>query len=89
MKRAIAFLPFGLILVLAACGNRNIPPLAPDFGNAVEHNMSMHIINPEPATAGYGAPELDGTRAKGVLDRYKSGSVIVPKAEATGGSGGD
>ena len=85
MKRAIAILPFGLILALAACENRNIPPLAQDFGNATEHNMSLHIINPEPATAGYGAPELDGIRAKGAVDRYKGGSVITPQAESTGG----
>ena len=85
MKRAIAILPFGLILALAAC-NRNIGPMAPDFGNATEYNMSVQIINPEPATAGYGAPALDGIRAKGAVDRYKGGSVITPSAESTGGS---
>ncbi len=83
MKRAIALLPLGLILAVAACENRNIPPLGKDFGNATQHNMSVHIINPDPATAGYGAPEYDGVRAKGAMNRYKSGAVKAPKAEAT------
>ncbi len=88
MKRIIAFLPLVLILAVSACENRNIPPLGRDFGNATSHNMSQHIINPDPVTAGYGAPALDGERATGVIERYKSGSVIAPEAEGTGGAGG-
>ncbi len=86
MKRVIALLPLGLILAVAACENRNLPPLGKDFGNATQHNMSVHIINPDPATAGYGAPALDGKRAKGAMDRYEGGAVIAPEAEATGGT---
>ncbi len=82
MNRIIATLPFVLILAVSACENRNIPPLGKDFGNATLHNMSQHIINPEPVTAGYGAPDLDGERAKGAIDRYKSGTVIEPEMRA-------
>ena len=88
MKRAIALLPLGLILAVSACENRNIPHLGKDFGNATQHNMSVHIINPDPATAGYGAPALDGKRAKGAMDRYEGGTVLTPDAESTGGISG-
>ncbi len=85
MKRIIATLPLVLVLAVSACEvNRNIPPLGRDFGNATTHNLSQHIINPEPVTAGYGAPALNGPRAKGVMERYKSGTVIQPDEEAAG-----
>ncbi len=85
MKRIIATLPLVLMLAVSACvQNRNIPPLGKDFGNATTHNLSQHIINPEPVTAGYGAPALHGERAKGVFDRYKSGTVIQPSEESVG-----
>ena len=63
--------------------NRNIPPLGKDFGNATTHNLSQQLINPEPVTAGYGAPALNGIRAKGVIDRYTGGTVIAPTVEST------
>ncbi len=84
MKRSIIFLPLVLTFAVSACElNRNVPPLGRDFGNATLHNMSLHIINPEPATAGYGAPALDGDRAKGAIERYKSGTVIAPTEDST------
>ncbi len=88
MKPIIATLPLVLVLAVSACElNRNIPPLGKDFGNATTHNLSQHIINPEPVTAGYGAPAFNALRAKGVMDRYTSGSVIAPSVESTvGGS---
>ena len=82
MKRAIVFLPIVLTIAVSACQeNRNLPPLGADFGNATEHNLSQHIINPDPVTAGYGAPALHGERAKGVFERYKAGEVIAPVEE--------
>ncbi len=84
MNRIIAPLPLVLMLAVSACElNRNIPPLGKDFGNATTHNLSQHIINPEPVTAGYGAPAFNALRAKGVMDRYTSGTVIVPTSEDT------
>ncbi len=89
MKRALVFLPIVLTFAVSACQwNRNAPPLGRDFGNATSHNMSQHIINPDPVTAGYGAPALDGERASGAIERYKSGDVLAPEAETTGGIGG-
>ena len=83
MKRIIAILPLVLLFVVSACAeNRNIPPLGKDFGNATIHNFSQHIVNPDPVTAGYGAPALNGTRAAGVMDRYTSGSVIQPDTDS-------
>ncbi len=85
MKRISATLPLVLLLAVSACvENRNIPPLGKDFGNSTTHNLSQHIINPEPVTAGYGAPALHGARAKGAIDRYKAGTVIQPDEEAAG-----
>ncbi len=85
MKPIIATLPLVLMLAVSACvQNRNLPPLGKDFGNATTHNFSQHIVNPEPVTAGYGAPALYGPRAVGVLDRYTSGTVIQPDEESTG-----
>lgn len=91
-KRTIGTLPLALAVgltavALGACENRNIPPLGRDFGNATEQNMSLQIINPEPVYADSGAPDMDGTKADGAIDRYKSGSVIAPQAEDTGGVG--
>ncbi len=83
MKRAFVFLPVVLTLAVSACEwNRNVPPLGRDFGDATSHNMSQHIINPEPVTAGYGAPALDGARAKGAIERYETGSVTEPELRA-------
>jgi hypothetical protein len=81
MKRIIAILPLVLLFAVSAC-NRNIPPLGEDFGNATIHNFSQHIVNPDPVTAGYGAPALNGTRAAGVIERYTSGSVIQPDTDS-------
>ena len=87
MNRIIATLPLVLMFAVSACEqNRNLPPLGKDFGNATTHNFSQHIINPEPVTAGYGAPALNGLRAKGVVDRYTSGNVIKPTNDETSGN---
>ena len=83
MKRINAMLPVVFILAVSACEvNRNIPHLGEDFGNATTHNFSQQIVNPEPVTAGYGAPALDGKRAAGVIERYTSGSVTQPDTDS-------
>ncbi len=83
MKPIFATLPLVLVLAVSACAaNRNIVPLGKDFGNATIHNFSQHIVNPEPVTAGYGAPGLYGPRAEGVVERYKTGTVIQPDTDS-------
>ena len=83
MKRTYILLAVVLGLAVSACENRNAVPLGRDFGNATQHNMSQQIIDPEPVYAGYGAPDMEGTRAAGALGRYKSGSVTTIEAEST------
>ncbi len=83
MKPIIATLSLVLMLAVSACAeNRNIPPLGKDLGNATIHNFSQHIVNPEPVTAGYGAPALSGLRAAGAVERYNSGTVIQPDTDS-------
>ncbi len=86
MKLSTMLLPVILSWALAGCQDRQ--PLGRDFGNAVRHNMSVHIINPAPDYAGRKSPGLDGIRAADVLERYQKGRVIKPKAVSTTSSGG-
>ena len=87
MKLSTMLLPVILLSASTGCQN-NTQPLGRDFGNAVRHNMSVHIINPAPDYAGRKSPGLDGIRAADVLERYQKGRVIKPKAVSTTSSGG-
>ena len=84
MKKMIALVP-GILMVLAACENK--PTIHPDFGNAVLHNKTVHIINPRTADPAALAPELSGVRAAGVMQRYYTGEVKELKIEATSRKG--
>jgi hypothetical protein len=70
--------------LVAACTPQE--DLHPTFGNAVHHNMSLHIINPAPT---YGSleqvPPLDGPRAVGAQQRYDNGEIIPPERLRTTG----
>ncbi len=78
MKAVTILAVLGAGSLLAACTPQE--NLHPDFGNSVRHNMSVHIINPNPT---YGAdeqvPTLDGPRAAGGQLRYDKGEVIEPE----------
>ncbi|WP_193370759.1 hypothetical protein [Pelagibius marinus] len=64
--------------LLVACTPQE--KIHPSFGNAVRHNMSIHIINPTPEySAAQQIPELDGPRAAGAQGRYDKGEVIQPE----------
>lgn len=76
MKKTAVILPFVLGLALAACENRNAQPLNPSHGNAVNHNVSLHVINPEPYT-GTEPPEMDGVRAAENYKNYKTATTEV------------
>lgn len=72
--------------LLVACSPQQ--DLHPAFGNAVHHNMAVHIINPAPTySAQERVPELDGPRAAGVQQRYDSGEVIPPERLRTSSTG--
>jgi hypothetical protein len=85
MKRFALLTPLFLTLAVSACQNRNAVPLGADFGEAVHHNMSVQVINPDPAPADKGVPAFDGVRASGVAKRYETGNVTPPSPETTGG----
>ena len=66
------------VALLSACQDPNA--LHPSFGNAVRHNMAMHIINPEPLPSDTPVSGVMGTRVKGGIDRYERGEVIEAEA---------
>ena len=73
----VAYLPIAALLLLAGCDTTE--PLGADFGNAVEHNKAMHIINPSPVYAAPETPDMNGPRAAGAVKRYEEGTVIQPE----------
>ena len=74
------------VLVLSGCVNTirdHNEPLNPGFGNAVSHNAAVAIIDPTPANASAGAPDLDGKRAEKAMTAYESGAAEQVQAETT------
>jgi hypothetical protein len=82
--RPVQFVTFAVALVALAACSSNTEPLNPDFGASVRHNMMMHIIDPAPAHASKGAPDMRGPRATGAMDRYEKGAEKAPVIEKTG-----
>jgi hypothetical protein len=68
--------------MLAACAQPAM--LGHDFGNAVRHDMSVHIINPEPSAE---PPVYDGGRARLAIERYRTRTVAEPVEVETSGIG--
>ena len=75
---AVAALP-----LLSACETEPKATLAPNFGNAVTHNMAVQVIDPNPANAGSGAPDLEGERARVAIDRYRGAATLAPVTTTT------
>lgn len=72
--------------LLAGCTPQE--ELHPTFGNAVNHNMSVHIINPAPTySVQQQVPDFDGPRAAGAQQRYDSGEIIPPERLRTSDTG--
>jgi len=82
MKQGIAILPFALLLAVSACDGPQ-RPLGRDFGEATSANFARQVVNPEPVYAGYGATDMDGTRAAGAMERYKAGTTVTPESVNT------
>jgi len=73
-------LPFALLFAVAACAQwQNKEPLGRDYGNSVNHNLSVQVIDPAPNLEGKEIPDMSGTRAAGAMDRYDSGTVYEPE----------
>ena len=68
---------------LAACNSiyDHSQPLNQGFGNAIKHNDAVAIVDPTPANASDGAPDLDGKRAKIGVERYETGAEMEAEAE--------
>jgi hypothetical protein len=74
-------LPFALLFAVAACAQyQNTEPLGRDYGDAVNHNLSVHVIDPAPDLEGKEIPDMNGTRAAGALERYNTGTELEPES---------
>ena len=81
MRKLTKTLPFALIVAVAGC--QHLAPLGRDFGNAVNHNLSVQVIDPAPSLEGREVPDFEGTRASGAIERYDSGNVLRPETIET------
>lgn len=70
-------------LALGACIDPR-PPLATDFGNAVNSNIAAQVVNPVPAMPGPNGS--DGRRMDGAVDRYVNDKVYRPQLPLENGS---
>lgn len=82
MYRSSLLLTGALLTSLSGC-DTNKGPIKAGFGNAVQHNMSAHIVNPRTPNAGAQAPEMEGVRAFTAIDRYRRGEVKKLKINPT------
>jgi hypothetical protein len=87
----LALLGLGLAPAIAGCDEQiqreRQPSFGPAFGNAVQNNMAVQIINPVPPVA-TAAPDYSGKRAESAIQRYRAGAVIPPASTSIGGIGG-
>jgi hypothetical protein len=78
------------LLALAAC---TPPPLqasdraGPGFGDSVNHNAAVMIVDPQPPRAQETVLPFDGHRAETAVIRYYTGQVIQPVGLTTSGLG--
>jgi hypothetical protein len=74
-------LPFALLFAVAACAQyQNKESMGRDYGDAVHHNLSVHVIDPAPNLKGKETPDMNGNRAAGALERYKTGTELEPES---------
>jgi hypothetical protein len=86
MRQTMKVLPFALLFAVAACAQwQNKELLGRDYGNAVNHNLSVHVIDPAPNLEGKEIPDMEGTRASGAVGRYDTGTEIEPESIETTG----
>jgi hypothetical protein len=50
----------------------------PGYGNSVQQNLSVMIVDPQPPTAANTEIDFDGRRAGLAIERYREGKVIPP-----------
>ena len=83
----IAWLTVVAAFGLSACTNTQ-EPMNVGFGDAYHHNIAVQVIDPSPANAGSGAPDLEGERARIAIDRYRGNQILVPEDASTSDVGG-
>ncbi|OQX32076.1 MAG: hypothetical protein B0D96_12375 [Candidatus Sedimenticola endophacoides] len=57
-------------LLLGACETQPRMQLKEDFGNSVQANVAMQVINPDAGTAQPEAATLEGDKARQAMERY-------------------
>ncbi len=81
MRQTMKLLPFALLFAVAACAQyQNKESMGRDYGDAVHHNLSVHVIDPAPNLEGKEIPDMNGNRAAGALQRYKTGTELEPES---------
>ena len=90
MKSTTLLLSCGLLFAVSGCGAHWGPQerLGSDFGNSVQHNAAVQIIDPAPNWEGRETPDMAGVRAEGAIERYNTGTVIQPEQIETSDVGG-
>ncbi|HEX6119181.1 MAG TPA: hypothetical protein VFZ03_06980 [Dongiaceae bacterium] len=73
----IALLTFAAAACDATMYRDSTTPIA-GYGNAVQQNLSVMIVDPQPATAANTTLDFDGRRAGLAIERYREGKVIPP-----------
>ncbi len=88
MKQFRLILGLVLLLGLGACEKftpgltTSLVSTGPGFGNAMQHNWAVQVVNPEGEKVGI-PPVMDGHRAASAIDRYEKGTVFKPEAIET------
>jgi type IV pilus biogenesis protein CpaD/CtpE len=78
------FLMATAALALVACTNKTPQmDLNTGFGDAYYHNIAAQVINPNPANAGSGAPDLEGQRGRIAIERYHTTTTVAPVTTTT------
>jgi hypothetical protein len=79
MKTTLTAVAAGLAALAAAgCQNMNAP-MSASMGQATADSAAQ-IVDPNPAQ---GAPESDGERGVGAVDRYQAGEIKQPERVTT------
>jgi type IV pilus biogenesis protein CpaD/CtpE len=82
-------LTIAVTLSLVACTNKAPQmELSTGFGDAYYHNIAAQVINPNPANAGSGAPDLEGQRGRIAIERYHTTTTVAPVTTTTSSVGG-
>ena len=88
MKHMRLILGLALLVGLGACEKytpgltTSLVSTGPGFGNAMQHDWAVMVVNPEGEKAGI-PPVMDGHRAASAIDRYEKGQVFKPEAITT------